>query len=154
MKNKDEQTGLVGLAIGAAVIGLVSAQRPIDRDSIVDELVRLGRQKGDGVEDEVFVKAAQLVRKGGITMAEVRHAQCHCGAVAFTVELTDGFNTARRCSCSFCRMRGRSRGFCSVIGNYRNQRRGQADGVPFSHRDGAAFLLLSLRNIYVPSASL
>ena len=64
MKNKDEQTGLVGLAIGAAVIGLVSAQRPIDRDSIVDELVRLGRQKGDGVEDEVFVKAAQLVRKG------------------------------------------------------------------------------------------
>ena len=64
MKNKDEQTGLVGLAIGAAVIGLVSAQRPIDRDSIVDELVRLGRQKGDGVEDEVFVKAAQLVIKG------------------------------------------------------------------------------------------
>jgi len=54
MKNKDEQTGLVGLAIGAAVIGLVSAQKPIDRDSIVDELVRLGRQKGDGVEDEVW----------------------------------------------------------------------------------------------------
>ena len=64
MKNKDEQTGLVGLAIGAAVIGLVSAQKPIDRDSIVDELVRLGRQKGDGVEDEVFVKAADPVRKG------------------------------------------------------------------------------------------
>lgn len=64
MKNKDEQTGLVGLAIGAAVIGLVSAQKPIDRDSIVDELVRLGRQKGDGVEDEVFVKAADTVRKG------------------------------------------------------------------------------------------
>ena len=64
MKNKDEQTGLVGLAIGAAVIGLVSAQKPIDRDSIVNELVRLGRQKGDGVEDEFFVKAAALVRKG------------------------------------------------------------------------------------------
>ncbi|HHX5648562.1 TPA: hypothetical protein ACVFFV_000471 [Enterobacter cloacae] len=64
MKNKDEQTGLVGLAIGAAVIGLVSAQKPIDRNSIVDELLRLGRQKGDDVEDEVFVKAAELVRKG------------------------------------------------------------------------------------------
>lgn len=64
MKNKDEQTGLVGLAIGAAVIGLVSAQKPIDRNSIVDELLRLGRQKGDGVEVEVFVKAAELVRKG------------------------------------------------------------------------------------------
>ncbi|MGC4125556.1 hypothetical protein [Enterobacter sp.] len=64
MKNKDEQTGLVGLAIGAAVIGLVSAQKPIDRNSIVDELLRLGRQKGDGVEDEVFLKAAELVKKG------------------------------------------------------------------------------------------
>lgn len=64
MNNKDEKTGLVGLAIGAAVIGLVSAQKVINRQSIVDELVRLGRQNGDGVEDEVFVKAAELVRKG------------------------------------------------------------------------------------------
>ena len=64
MKNKDEQTGLVGLEIGAAVIGLVSSQKIINRESIVDELVRLGRQKGDGVEDEVFLKAAELVRKG------------------------------------------------------------------------------------------
>ncbi len=32
-------------------------------------------------------------------MADIRHAQCHCGAVKFTVELTDGLNTARRCSC-------------------------------------------------------
>ncbi|HCM9629983.1 TPA: hypothetical protein N5O23_002383 [Enterobacter hormaechei subsp. steigerwaltii] len=64
MKNKDVQTGLVGLAIGAAVIGLVSSQKIINRESIVAELVRLGRQKGDGVEDEVFLKAAELVRKG------------------------------------------------------------------------------------------
>ena len=64
MTNKDEQTGLVGLAIGAAVIGLVSSQKIINRESIVAELVRLGRQKGDGVEDEVFLKAAELVRKG------------------------------------------------------------------------------------------
>ena len=64
MKNKDEQTGLVGLAIGAAVIGLVSSQKIINRESIVAELVRLGRQKEEGVEDEVFLKAAELVRKG------------------------------------------------------------------------------------------
>lgn len=64
MKNKDEQTGLVGLAIGAAVIGLVSAQKTINRESIIDELVRLGRQKGDGVQDEVFETAAKLVSKG------------------------------------------------------------------------------------------
>lgn len=64
MKNKDEQMGLIGLAIGAAVIGLVSEQKPINRESIVEELVRLGRQKGDGVEDEIFKQAATLVRKG------------------------------------------------------------------------------------------
>ncbi len=31
---------------------------------------------------------------------------CHCGAVRFRVKLTDGLHTARRCSCSYCRMRG------------------------------------------------
>jgi hypothetical protein len=33
-------------------------------------------------------------------------AACHCGGVRFTVLLTDGLNTARRCNCSYCRMRG------------------------------------------------
>ena len=31
---------------------------------------------------------------------------CHCGAVRFEVRLSDGFNTIRRCNCSYCRMRG------------------------------------------------
>ena len=31
---------------------------------------------------------------------------CHCGAVRFTVTLTEGFASARRCTCSLCRMRG------------------------------------------------
>ena len=31
---------------------------------------------------------------------------CHCGTVKFSVELTEGFATARRCNCSYCRMRG------------------------------------------------
>ncbi|MFL6736462.1 MAG: GFA family protein [Sphingomonas sp.] len=31
---------------------------------------------------------------------------CHCGAVQFTVTLTQGFASARRCTCSICRMRG------------------------------------------------
>ena len=52
------------MAIGAAAISLVATQKQINQGSIVDELVRLGRQKGDGVEDEVFVQAARLVRKG------------------------------------------------------------------------------------------
>src|SRR6187551_3286330 len=33
-------------------------------------------------------------------------AACHCGTVRFTVKLTDGLRTARRCNCSYCRMRG------------------------------------------------
>jgi len=31
---------------------------------------------------------------------------CHCGAVRFHVRLKDGLRSARRCSCSYCRMRG------------------------------------------------
>lgn len=31
---------------------------------------------------------------------------CHCRAVRFTVTLTEGFASARRCTCSICRMRG------------------------------------------------
>lgn len=31
---------------------------------------------------------------------------CHCACVTFRVRLTDGLRTARRCDCSYCRMRG------------------------------------------------
>ena len=34
------------------------------------------------------------------------HGACHCGAVRFRVRLSKGLRTARRCNCSFCRMRG------------------------------------------------
>jgi hypothetical protein len=33
-------------------------------------------------------------------------AACHCGAVKFQILLNDGMNSARRCSCSYCEMRG------------------------------------------------
>jgi hypothetical protein len=33
-------------------------------------------------------------------------AACHCCMVRFRVKLTDGFKTIRRCTCSYCRMRG------------------------------------------------
>ena len=33
-------------------------------------------------------------------------AACHCKAVQFVVTLKDTFKSARRCDCSFCRMRG------------------------------------------------
>lgn len=41
------------------------------------------------MQDKVVVKAA-----------------CHCKSVRFEVVLSDGLNTARRCTCSYCRMRG------------------------------------------------
>ena len=34
------------------------------------------------------------------------NGSCHCGAVRFTATLTEGFASARRCTCSICRMRG------------------------------------------------
>jgi hypothetical protein len=34
------------------------------------------------------------------------HGACHCGTVKFRVRLSDGLRTARRCNCSYCRMRG------------------------------------------------
>ena len=38
---------------------------------------------------------------------EIHEGGCHCGAVRFRVRLAEGgLGTARRCSCSFCRMRG------------------------------------------------
>ena len=33
-------------------------------------------------------------------------AACQCGTVRLLVRLTDGLRTARRCTCSLCRMRG------------------------------------------------
>lgn len=44
-----------------------------------------------------------------MTLPTLRHphpASCHCGAVTFEVTLSDDLATARRCDCSFCRMRG------------------------------------------------
>lgn len=34
------------------------------------------------------------------------HGACHCGTVQFRVRLSDGLHSARRCNCSYCRMRG------------------------------------------------
>ena len=39
-------------------------------------------------------------------MSNLHQAACHCGAVQFQVRLCDGFDSIRRCTCSYCRMRG------------------------------------------------
>jgi hypothetical protein len=45
------------------------------------------------------------------TVVPVRDADniegaCHCGTVRFRVRLSDGLQSARRCTCSYCAMRG------------------------------------------------
>lgn len=37
---------------------------------------------------------------------ETAYGACHCGGVRLHVRLSDGLHTARRCNCSYCRMRG------------------------------------------------
>ena len=46
-------------------------------------------------------------------MKDIRSAEpvtlagaCHCGSVRFRVTLPEGLASARRCNCSYCRMRG------------------------------------------------
>ncbi len=41
-----------------------------------------------------------------MTGETIVQAACHCRRVRFEVVLTDGLKKARRCDCSFCRMRG------------------------------------------------
>ena len=41
---------------------------------------------------------------------------CHCGAVKFTAELPKGLASARRCTCSICRMRGAVAVTASIAG--------------------------------------
>lgn len=39
-------------------------------------------------------------------MTETFDAACHCGTVQFRVTLAGGLASARRCTCSYCTMRG------------------------------------------------
>jgi hypothetical protein len=41
-----------------------------------------------------------------MTEPALHDVACHCGAVRFRVRLANGFRSARRRTCSFCRMRG------------------------------------------------
>ena len=43
-----------------------------------------------------------LPSSGPVTL----NGACHCGTVRFTAELPEGLASARRCTCSICRMRG------------------------------------------------
>ena len=36
----------------------------------------------------------------------IRIGQCRCGTMRFEATLSDGLDSIRRCTCSYCRMRG------------------------------------------------
>ena len=38
--------------------------------------------------------------------SDMLEGACHCGTVQFRVKLSDGLRSARRCTCSYCSMRG------------------------------------------------
>ena len=49
---------------------------------------------------------AELARSALDKNIESINGACHCGTVRFHVRLSDGLHTARRCTCSYCTMRG------------------------------------------------
>jgi hypothetical protein len=60
-----------------------------------------------GHANEPSIVDQKLALKGKMdSNAQKVKGSCHCGAVRFQVRLTDGLNTARRCNCSYCSMRG------------------------------------------------
>ena len=80
-------------------------------------------------------------------------AACHCGTVRFRVKLTDGFNTARRCTCSYCRMRG-AVAVSADVGGITFDTGEEALTVYRFNTGRAALLLLAVRHLHAPSPPL
>jgi len=75
-------------------------------------------------------------------------AACHCGTVRFRVRLTDGFNTARRCTCSYCRMRGAVAVSADVGGITIDAGEDALTVYRFNTGTGAALFLRAVRHPY------
>ena len=84
--------------------------------------------------------------------SEKLSAACHCGSVVFTVQLSDGFHTAGRCNCSFCRMRGAVAVSAPLSGI--KVLKGQDKLTEYRFNTGKAvhFFLFGMRDIYFSSA--
>lgn len=65
-----------------------------------------GCDTNDGLVDHD--KVTTRARKEGTMNPDIVKIDCacHCGTVRFHVQLTNRLHTARRCTCSYCRMRG------------------------------------------------
>ncbi len=81
-------------------------------------------------------------------------AACHCRRVRFEALLVDGLNTARRCDCSFCRMRGAVVVSADSDGIRILEGEDALTEYRFKHRDGEALFLRRLRDLHPPPAPL
>ncbi len=70
-----------------------------------DGLGRHGR-RGRAPDARPVAPPRSTLDPGDVDAMTHRTGRCHCGAVQFEVTLVDGFSTIRRCTCSYCRMRG------------------------------------------------
>jgi hypothetical protein len=71
---------------------------------------------------------------------------CHCGGERFTARLTDGLRSARRCTCSCCRMRGAIAVSADPDGINITQGRELLTVYQFNTNTAQHYLLLALRH--------
>lgn len=64
MEVDEDRAGMVGCAIGAAVVQLIADGKVICRDNLVDQLEQHRRETGNVIGKGVNRDAAELVRKG------------------------------------------------------------------------------------------
>lgn len=53
---------------------------------------------------------------GGIKIRPKHKASCHCGGVVLELDLPEGINDVRKCTCSMCRRKGAVMGAVSLDG--------------------------------------
>src|SRR5262249_30015114 len=72
------------------------------------EFITLTRRRGRvgaGAESTAYGRKQSEAFEMDMDISTI-DGSCHCGTVRFRVRLTNGLHTARRCTCSYCRMRG------------------------------------------------
>lgn len=60
----EERAGMIGCAIGAAIVQLIGDGKVINRDNLVEQLEQNRRDNGNVIGKGVNRDAAEIVRKG------------------------------------------------------------------------------------------
>lgn len=60
----EERAGMIGCAIGAAIVQLIGDRKVINRDNLVEQLEQNRRDTGNVIGKGVNRDAAEIVRKG------------------------------------------------------------------------------------------